>query len=164
MINEKLISIVLPTYNGEKYIVEMLDSVVNQNYRNIQLCINDDASTDNTYDICCKWVEKHRGDFCEIILKQNNKNEGLSKNISKILRWAKGKYIMLADQDDVWLSNKVEKQVEYMESHPDCMISLCDRSVVDANLNLKVKSQYEYIGDSIQKQIIRRFSFRKMGG
>ena len=47
MTNEKQISIVLPTYNGEKYIIEMLNSIVRQNYFNIQLCINDDASADN---------------------------------------------------------------------------------------------------------------------
>ena len=102
MINEQsrnpFISIVLITYNGEKYIREQLDSILEQTMQNLEIVVCDDCSTDSTKHILEEYARK---DF-RIVLHFNEKNLGYLKNVEKAISYAGGGYIALADQDDVW--------------------------------------------------------------
>ena len=99
-----LISIAMCTYNGERFIKEQLDSIINQTYKNIEIIITDDASTDKTINIIKTYQQKdHR-----IKLYQNKINLGFIKNFEKSISLTKGVYIALADQDDIWKKNKIE--------------------------------------------------------
>ncbi|MBK9568654.1 MAG: glycosyltransferase [Chitinophagaceae bacterium] len=98
------ISIVLCTYNGEKYLHEQLHSLVNQTFPFYELIISDDASTDTTRDIIRDFEKKDS----RIKIFQNTVNLGLNKNFEKAIRHSTGNWIAPADQDDIWELNKLE--------------------------------------------------------
>ena len=106
--NADTIDILLPTYNGEKYLKEQIDSILNQTYKNIRLIISDDCSKDSTPKILEEYREKDE----RIELYLQKENIGVVKGIEFLLKKVKSNYYMLADQDDVWLPMKVEKSIE----------------------------------------------------
>ena len=106
-----LVSIVMPSYNTEKYVRETIDSVIAQTYTNWELIIVDDCSTDNSVQVI-----KSIGDF-RIKLLINEKNSGAAVSRNKALREARGKWIAFLDSDDLWVNDKLEKQIKFMESN-----------------------------------------------
>lgn len=109
---EELVSIIIPTYNCEKYISETIKSVINQTYKNWEMIIVDDCSTDNTVKILNNYLIDNR-----IIFLQNTINQGAAESRNKALKKAKGKWIAFLDGDDVWLPEKLEKQIEFMNNN-----------------------------------------------
>ncbi|WP_462405923.1 glycosyltransferase [Gracilibacillus sp. Marseille-QA3620] len=106
------ISIVMATYNGEKYIIEQLDSILQQSLLPDEVIICDDNSADSTVRIIKKFIEKHK--LSEWKVYQNSNNKGYSANFSEGLMKATGDIIFLADQDDIWLPNKLEDMAHVM--------------------------------------------------
>lgn len=102
--NEK-ISILLATYNGEKYISEQLDSILNQTYQNFELFICDDCSTDNTFSI----IKDYSSRSDKITIIKNEKNLGFKNTFEKLCTYATGNYIAFSDQDDIWYPNRLER-------------------------------------------------------
>jgi glycosyltransferase involved in cell wall biosynthesis len=147
---DKWASIVLPIYNGGKYLKEFLASLEYQTYRPLQVIIGDDCSSDNSLEICETWKKENEKIDFKIILVKRKKNIGLSQNLSKLIEYVEGNYIFLADQDDVWLEEKVERQVQYFESNPHCVICLCDRAIANERLDIIKKSNYAYLGYTIK--------------
>jgi len=92
------------TYNGERFLIEQLDSILEQTHKNIELIITDDGSTDKTIQI----IEQYLKQDNRIKLYQNKQNLGFVKNFEKAISLCKGEYIALADQDDIWKSKKLE--------------------------------------------------------
>lgn len=99
---EEKIDILLATYNGEKYVAEQIESILNQTYKNFNLIISDDNSSDNTSKILEEYAKKDN----RIILNLQEKNLGVVKNIEFLLKQVQNEYYMLSDQDDVWLEQK----------------------------------------------------------
>ena len=106
------ISIVLSTYNGEKYIEQQLDSIRTQELEADEVLISDDCSTDNTVKIIKKYIEKYNLDKWEIT--QNEINKGWKQNFINGIENAKGEYIFTCDQDDIWYPSKVRVMTEKM--------------------------------------------------
>jgi glycosyltransferase involved in cell wall biosynthesis len=102
-----LLSIVVATYNGEKYLAPQLDSLLNQTYKNIEIIICDDCSTDNTQKIIKDYAEKYNN----ISYYFHSKNIGVNKNFEFGFSKAKGDFIAIADQDDIWKPEKIETQI-----------------------------------------------------
>lgn len=123
------IDILLPTYNGERYLKEQLDSILNQTYKNIRIIISDDCSSDSTPEILKQYQEKDKR--IEIYLQKNNL--GVVKNIEFLLKKVENPLYMLADQDDVWIDNKIEKSVEKLNKEKADLV-FGDLEVVDQNL------------------------------
>lgn len=111
-----LVSIVLPAYNCEKYIHATIDSLLNQTYQNFELLIINDGSTDGTTKIIDTYTDSR------IQLINNSKNEGLIFSLNKGLALAKGKYIARIDADDICLSTRIEKQVQWLEKNTNTVI------------------------------------------
>ena len=105
MQNQELISIAMCSYNGERFIKEQIDSILAQTYQNFELLIFDDGSSDKTIEIIKSYTQKHPN----IHLKENEKNLGFLKNFEQAISHAKGKYIALTDQDDIWKEEKLER-------------------------------------------------------
>ncbi|PWS31093.1 glycosyltransferase family 2 protein [Pedobacter paludis] len=108
-----LVSIALCTYNGERFLKEQLDSIVNQTYPNIEIVVVDDGSTDQTWAILNEYAERYKS----FNIYQNDVNLGYIKNFEKAIGLCTGDYIALADQDDIWLPNKIEVQVNEIGEH-----------------------------------------------
>lgn len=124
-----LVTVLLPTYNGNKYIKEMLDSLERQTFPNIEIILSDDCSKDNTVSIIETWIKQQKRNKKYILLK-NKHNKGLAQNLKSTRPFIRGQYLFLADQDDIWKENKVEVQVRYFENHEKCILNFCDRSVI----------------------------------
>jgi len=106
---EPLVSIVLPTHNRKEYLDRAIKSVFSQSYKNIELIVVDDCSTDGTT------INDPR-----IIVVRNETNLGLAKSLNKGIKLAKGKYIARLDDDDFWCDDrKLEKQVNFLENNPE---------------------------------------------
>ncbi len=103
------ISVAIASYNGAEYLAAQLDSILNQTVKVTEIVICDDNSTDNTWDILQSYREKYPELF-KII--RNEKKLGCSGNFEKALSLCSGEIIFLADQDDVWQENKVEKMLQ----------------------------------------------------
>lgn len=93
-----LVSIALATYNGEKFLSEQVESILNQSFQDFEIVIHDDCSTDATYDLLCQFAKKDS----RIILKRNKHNLGFVKNFKTIIDDCSGEYIAFSDQDDIW--------------------------------------------------------------
>lgn len=105
-----LVSIITPCYNGEKYISETIESVIAQTYAKWELIIIDDGSTDNSVEIINNYRKK---DIRIHLLKQRNSGSAAARNNG--IRYAHGQYIALLDADDIWFSNFLEKQIQFMK-------------------------------------------------
>ena len=104
----ELISIIMPTYNCEQFIRESIDSVLAQTYTAWELLIVDDCSTDNTAAIIASYQDERIHYF------RNERNMGAALSRNKALREAKGTYMAFLDADDVWMPEKIERQVAFM--------------------------------------------------
>ena len=106
------IEILMATYNGEKYIGEQINSIINQTYTNWNLLIRDDGSKDKTLNIIKKYEKM---DNRIILIRDNKDNLGFVKNFEELLKKSRTEFVMFSDQDDYWLENKIEKYVEVIE-------------------------------------------------
>lgn len=136
--NQK-VDILLATYNGEKYIKEQVESILNQTYENIQIIISDDCSTDKTRQVLKEYENNEK-----IKIFYQEKNLGYVKNFEFLLKQVESNLYMLSDQDDVWKKEKVEKSVEKIESEKLDLV-FGDLEVVDENLNTLYKSYNRYM-------------------
>lgn len=108
MKTEGLVSIIMPSYNTAEYINDSVNSVIAQTYQNWELIIVDDCSTDNTDEIVVFFSDSR------IRYIKNEKNCGAAYSRNRALREAKGKWIAFLDSDDIWLPEKLEKQIDFM--------------------------------------------------
>ncbi len=149
---KELVTVLLPVYNGKKYVRQMLDSIYLQDYRPIELIITDDASTDNTFVVIKKWLSMlDISDNISFKLVRNRKNKGLSGNVSEAAKYVHGQYLFLADQDDMWRYDKISRQVEYLEQNKDCVMCICDRSIMNANGKIVCSSVFRYMQADLGK-------------
>ena len=114
-----LVSVIIPVYNGESVIQRTVESILNQSYRNIEVIISDDASTDNSKEIIESY--KRKDDRIKTLFFEKNNNICYSGNAC--VHEANGKYIAVAGHDDVWEKDKLEKQIMFLEEHP--MYGVC---------------------------------------
>lgn len=106
------VEILMATYNGEKYLKSLINSIVNQTYKNWNLLIRDDCSTDNTIKI----INKLKNDYSDKvkIIENNKKRLGACQNFHELLKKSTAKYLFFCDQDDIWLKNKIEISMKKM--------------------------------------------------
>lgn len=140
-IDDETIDILLATYNGEKYIKEQLESILNQSYENIRLLISDDCSTDNTVEIIKEYQEKDN----RIILFEQDENIGSTLNFEFLLYKVKSQFFMFSDQDDIWYIDKIEREYNLLKQK-DVDLVFSDLEVVDEQLNTINKSFNEQMG------------------
>ena len=107
-----LVSIIMPSYNTAKFIVDTIESVVEQTYENWELLIVDDCSSDNTDEVVRRFLTDTR-----IRYLKNEQNSGAAVSRNRALREAKGRWIAFLDSDDLWEPEKLEKQIMFMEKN-----------------------------------------------
>jgi len=144
--NSPLVSVIIPVHNGEKYIKESIDSCLGQTYKNIEIIVVDDKSEDNTLNIL-----KDYGD--RITTVPVEKQNGLGNVINIGIRKSKGKYIARMDADDIMYPTRIEKQVKYLESHPDCVAVGGQIDIIDENGNITGHREYAVEDKDIKKNL-----------
>jgi len=107
------ISVIMSVYNGERYLREAIDSVLNQTFPDFEFIIVNDGSTDSSLKIIQSYDDKR------IRLIENDKNIGLTKSLNKAIKQSQGEYIARQDADDISLLNRFEEQLRYLEQHPE---------------------------------------------
>ncbi|MCT7981119.1 glycosyltransferase family 2 protein [Laspinema olomoucense] len=120
----KLISVIVPVYNLEQYIVETIQSVLAQTYKHFELIVIDDGSTDKTPEICEEFQEPKLK-----LIRQRNKGANAARNAG--VRAAKGDYIAFLDGDDLWFPEKLAKHIEHLEQSPEVGISYSQSAFID---------------------------------
>jgi|TARA_B100001989_G_C24523155_1_gene457062 glycosyltransferase involved in cell wall biosynthesis len=123
----ELVSVLLSTYNSEATIEKSLISLLNQTYKNLEILIADDGSTDNTKEICKKFQLNDE----RILLFSNKKNIGLTKSLNSLAQKASGSLIARQDADDVSLPERIEKQIQFMNKKK--LDAVTTRSLVKQN-------------------------------
>lgn len=133
------VSIIVPVYNGDKFLSRAIESVLNQktNY-SYEIIIINDCSTDKTQDIINKYLLKNKN----IKNIKNKKNIGVNESRNKAIKKSKGEYIAFLDADDEWRSSKIEKQINLLEENKDVALCFSDFSIYN-DFN-------EYICDNFQ--------------
>lgn len=115
---DPLVTIVVATYHSSKYVLETLESVKLQTWQNIELIISDDCSTDNTVDICQRWLEGNKTRFVRAELITVPQNTGVSANCNRCIRAAAGDWIKFIAGDDILLPGCMEANVAFVKENP----------------------------------------------
>jgi len=136
-----LVSVLIPSYNHQSFVIKCIQGVLNQSYRNIELIVIDDGSTDSSPQLINEFNSSLQSKFKFI----SQSNIGLPKTINYFLTLVTGKYFCLCASDDFWVENKIELQVKYMESFSFKMcfgkvipVDLCG-NILNNDLNSKLK-------------------------
>lgn len=149
------IDILLATYNGEKFVKEQIESILNQTYENFNLIISDDASTDNTLNI----LEEYEKKDTRIKVFKKEKNKGLIDNFEFLLKNVTSDYFMFSDQDDIWKKDKIEKSINKLKEESSGLV-YTDLEIVDEKLNVIYPSYWKY--KQIYKKIIKYNNFEAL--
>lgn len=168
--SDVLVSVIMPSYNTENYISLAIESILNQTYKNLELIILDDASTDKTWEIIQEYTKKDS----RIISIRNEKNLYIAGNRNKGISLARGKYIVWQDSDDISVLTRIQKQVDFMEKHPE--VGICGgflQSFNEAgNLDIRMydttdvllrKNIFKYSPVAQPSAIIRSECFKLLG-
>ena len=147
-----MISVCIATYNGEKYIKEQLLSILPQLGKKDEVIISDDHSTDNTLDIV-KGLNDNR-----IKIVMNNREKGYTSNFENALSYAIGDYIFLSDQDDIWMSNKVDYCIAELKEYDlvvsDAILINSKGEKIDDSFFYKRNVYYTWLGNIFNKEFI----------
>lgn len=146
--NKELVSIIVPVYNASKFIIDTLSSVINQTYTNWELILVDDLSTDNSVEIINEYKKNHPNKSIKLI---KLKKKGLAAGArNRGIDEASGRYIAFLDADDIWIENKLEKQLKFMNQN-NCAFSYTGYEFADKDLKplgkvAKVPNRLDYNG------------------
>lgn len=155
--NNPKVIICMSTYNGEKYVKEQLESLLNQTYKNIEIYVRDDGSKDNTINILEDYQKQNKIHFIK------GKNVGVVGSFYECLKEAYGKaeYFAYCDQDDKWHTNKIEKAVTKLsEKNKEIpLLYFSEFNYCDENLNFVNKSNLNKKGTSFENSIVECISF-----
>lgn len=155
-----LVSIVLPVYNGEKFVAEALESILEQSHKPIEIIGVNDGSTDNSVEVIKRYPE---------VLLISQENGGAASARNKGMAYCKGEYVAFLDHDDRWEPDKVQIQVSYLESHPDAGFVLgTQRIFLEPGAELPDGVPRKNIGErtvaaGTGTTMIRRSVFEKVG-
>jgi len=127
-----LVSVAIITYNQKEYLKECIESILEQDYPNIEIVVADDASSDGTQEMLQEYNKKYPEKF---VLKLSKQNQGITKNSNLAHFACSGKYIAWMGGDDLMLPGKIRKQVEYMENNSNCAICYHNLDVFESNTN-----------------------------
>lgn len=143
LMNDPLVSVLLPVYNAEKFLRESIQSILDQTYINLELLIFDDGSTDKTRQIASQFSQSDS----RIRLFTEDNNQGIVSALNRGLESSKGKYIARMDADDICLPPRIEKQVEYLELNPEIGLLGCRIQYIDEYGKLTLLPDFSFHGD-----------------
>lgn len=145
------ISVLIATYNGEKYVKEQLKSILAQSMKPDEVIIKDDCSSDQTIKIVSDFISNNNL-AKKWHLVRNNKNLGWKKNfVDGLLNYVSGDYIFFCDQDDFWMPTKIADMISCMRDHPEIGLLVSDFEIVDAKLQ---RDQKRHVSKSLLEKYV----------
>lgn len=127
MQSSPLISVIIPTYNGAKWIRDTIKSVTNQSFNDFEILVVDDGSNDSTVET----VEKFDDERIRLLV--NSQNKGIPATRNRGIHKSRGKYLCFLDQDDKWIQKKLEKQVDILQNNTQVGVTYSDAFVINEN-------------------------------
>lgn len=149
------IDILMATYNGEKFLREQIDSILEQSFSDFRLLISDDMSKDSTREILNEYVKKDS----RVVVFLQNKNLGTVQNFEFLMQKVENEYFMFSDQDDIWQKDKIKKSLAKMEE-TECDLVYTNLQVVDQELNLVNASYWKLKG--FEKKVKKHNNFASL--
>lgn len=146
MKSNKKISVIIPCYNGEKFIDRCMNSIFNQDYSSIECIIIDDGSIDRSRDEILRWKKKFEEKSWKLIYFYQE-NQGPSAAVNAGLKFVSGKYIILLDVDDEYLPGALKEKAEYLEKHKDVDVVRSNGWIINGN------HKYLFIYEDKEKKI-----------
>lgn len=157
--NLPLVSIFIISYNAKEFLREAIESCITQTYKNIEICVSDDCSTDGTHELLIEYKQLLKD---KIKYNINSENLGVTKNSNKCLKLCSGKYIAYCGGDDLFLPEKIASQVDIMEQDNDAVVCFTDVDVFDTITNRTLyqwSKKYKINKYSSFTDVIRKGSF-----
>lgn len=155
---EPLVSVVVITYNSAKTVIETLESIKAQTYKNIELVVSDDCSKDNTFEKCKQWVTANSSRFVRSLLVSTEKNSGVAPNLNNGIKNSSGEWIKLIAGDDLFVDNAIEVFVSFVLEYNECRICLSQLELfggdpkVMAKMEILLEDKFSAIRNKNQKQ------------
>ncbi len=153
--NKPLVSVVMPVFNGERFIAKAIESILNQTLKNFEFIIVNDASTDKSLEIISKYKKKDQ----RIRLIDNKRNIHMSLSLNLGINQAKSDLIARMDQDDIAFPNRLKIEHTFMKSHPKVAIVGSDIVTIDQFDQVTGKRTYQTKSDSLKKTMLRYSPF-----
>ena len=146
MAQPPLVTVIIPTYNRASFLKEAIDSVLSQTYRNFELIVVDDGSTDGTSELLLSYGHKIK------VIKKANKGPSASRN--RGIKAAKGDWIAFLDSDDVWKPYKLEKQVQFIKDNPEIKICQTEEIWIRNGKRVNPRKKHEMHSGWIYEQCL----------
>lgn len=150
---EKLVTVIIPAYNHEKYIADCIESIIKQDYKNIELIIINDGSIDSTANKILKYEGECNKRFQNFIFI-DRVNEGVVKTINEGINLSKGEYVCFIASDDMMIDGRIKKQVEFMKEK-NSNISCGNSLLIEGN----TKTNIPVINDSLKEKYCKKTQF-----
>jgi glycosyltransferase involved in cell wall biosynthesis len=144
--NIPVISVIMPVYNGEKYLREAIESILNQMFGDFEFIIIDDGSLDESIQL----IESYKDE--RIVLIKNENNMGISKSLNKAILASKGKYIARMDADDISLPNRLKIQLDFLEKNSD--IGMCGAYIEAFSDTVNTTWKYPLESEKIKAELL----------
>ncbi|KKP59495.1 MAG: Glycosyl transferase family 2 [Candidatus Gottesmanbacteria bacterium GW2011_GWA1_34_13] len=148
--NQDLVSVIMPVRNGSVFMVKAINSIVNQTYKNWELLIIDDASSDSTRTVMQEFKKQYPA---KIRLFKTKRNLGAFAAANTVIQRAKGKYLAPMDSDDIAHFERLEKQVKFLHQNPNVILVGSNAEIIDQNDNLTGYKKYGLTHEEIYQQM-----------
>jgi glycosyltransferase involved in cell wall biosynthesis len=136
------VAVAMATFNGERYLLEQLESIARQSHQPDELVISDDGSNDRTIEMARAWAATAP---MRVRISVAEKRLGITANFEQALRLTTADIIFLSDQDDVWLPQKIERVLEEFMRDPEILLVLNDQWITDENLRSTSRTSHEIL-------------------
>ena len=160
-----LVSVTVITYNSAKYVIEALESAKAQTYKNIELIISDDHSTDNTLDDCRQWLENNKKRFIRTELITVPENTGVSANCNRGIRAAQGEWVKFIAGDDTLLADCIEDNIKFVDRHQEAHIVFSQVKVYEhlfEEKNFKMTTPAEFPANLMHQDLSAADQFERL--
>lgn len=141
----------MPAYNAERTLAEAIESILAQEFRDFELIIVDDGSTDSTATLLKSYARSE----ARIVILTNAPNQGISRSRNRALGAARGKYVACLDSDDVAEPSRLRIQLEFMRKNPDCVLLGSDLTIIDETSTIVGRRVYPHSDHELRKAMPR---------
>jgi len=148
-----LVSIGMPLFNEARFVKDSLDSILAQDYPNLEIIVSDNASTDETLSICQSSI----GERIDVLLHRFDENRGAAENFRYVLNASKGKYFMWASGHDLWAPNYIRENVKLLEAAPTAVVAFGTSVWIDGN-GAKIAKYFGYTDTRGMAPVARFFT------